>query len=570
MATYVFIDVSRKQQYIFKHNRLRDNLFNSYIIKAVTEEDKPQEHKLDNDTLAIQAVSLSVFLQEHFSAEKEPFVYSGGGNSIIKLSSPELAAEFSRKYSRAVLEAYPDLELYLSKVDESEVDLGKADYQMEIRRKLHERADQLKDKRRSAFRRWTYGIEEIGETGKAVPWTGQVEKPTEREEKQEDQARIDLARSKLFGRIEKRLPPSVEITVELKKYKLLAGEKSYIGIISVDGNKMGEMVSRMDDFARLNDFSETIEFLYADAVIRALQVFTDRMQYAENNKILLITPVVLSGDDICLITEGEAAIEVATQIVKELRKLSEQQECRTKLKMGPDDESYLTACAGVAIVKVNYPFFDAVKKAEALCHQAKESAHRLEQEGQAADSGEAAGVAASFIDWEIVQGQVMSESVYESQVRHRKDQEIFHIKPLRIDQEAAFEKDIYSYDAFKRLTDALQAARYSNEPTDRISSSFLEQIKKVLYGGWTQYSLLFRMNQRSDSRRLANLVKEIFLLETSDSSVGEREVETVSMQYGVVVSKKNSVNYYTYLLNDVLEVLDFMPEKEEERHDQRQ
>ena len=37
MTAYVFIDVSRKQEYIFRHNQLRLNLYHSAVIKLLTE-----------------------------------------------------------------------------------------------------------------------------------------------------------------------------------------------------------------------------------------------------------------------------------------------------------------------------------------------------------------------------------------------------------------------------------------------------------------------------------------------------------------------------------------------------
>ncbi|WP_054950079.1 hypothetical protein [Numidum massiliense] len=142
MATYAFIDVSQKQEFIYKHNKLRDNLYNSFIIKCVTEELPEPPEKL---------ISLSRHLTRHFSEQVE-FVYSGGGNSIVRFATKEQAEHFVRTYSGRVLRDYPDLELYISLVDDDEDEVvsvcGGIDgiKEKKIRELLHEKADKLKDK----------------------------------------------------------------------------------------------------------------------------------------------------------------------------------------------------------------------------------------------------------------------------------------------------------------------------------------------------------------------------------------------------------------------------------------
>ncbi|PAD08949.1 hypothetical protein CHH76_11875 [Shouchella clausii] len=158
MKAYVLIDVSQKQEYIFKNTKLKDNLYNSAIIKAVTEK-KPDQYS--NEKIPIP-ITLSGQLKK-MRVSNVP-IYSGGGNSIIEFDSVNTAEKFVRGYSLEVIKAYPDLELYISTV--SEEGLNFENFQ-ELRRELDKKLDEIKDKRNARFRRWTYGIEKINQVGKA-------------------------------------------------------------------------------------------------------------------------------------------------------------------------------------------------------------------------------------------------------------------------------------------------------------------------------------------------------------------------------------------------------------------
>lgn len=515
MAAYAYIDVSQKQEFIYKRNKLKDNLYHSFIIKSVTE-------KLEGLDPRQAKVSLSGYLEKHCRGQSE-VVYSGGGNSIIRFPSLQQGQAFVRGYSRAVLEDYPDLELYISLVDESEVNECGDGQEKKIREKLYQKADQLKDKRRARFRRWTYGVEKIDETGQAIRSEGK----TDRDYK--------LARKYLQGSLEQKLEgTSITITSELQDYKKGDEGKSYIGVITLDGNKMGEMVQQIPTFEKLAVFSREIENIYETALVDALKDYDEsRLSNPQTGEQLYITPVLMAGDDICLVVEAEHALEIAAQILKNIKAISEIKKQKSLHNTWlPGD--YLSACAGVAIAGYTYPFFEAVKAAEALCQRAKEMPHKV----TARESGEQR---ASFIDWEILQGQVAASQTYEDFVKHGRAREFFHIKPLCVDQEQAVMEDgIYSYDAFRKLVRKISKDK-------EISSSLLEDLKKNLYSGWEQYQLFFKM--RLGTRKLAETVEAAL---DGDAAC----------QCAVRVVKDGNVPIYTYILNDVLDVLPFILCKE--------
>lgn len=563
VRAYVFIDVSRKQEYIFRNKNLRNNLVNSYVIKAITEIPDHDADLLRPDGLkGKQArVLLKEFLESGYPGRYN-VIYSGGGNSIIQFEDAEQAGAFIKGYSLAVLQAYPHLELYISKVKENELSVDEKAHDVKIiRHLLIQRADKLKDKRRVMFRRWSYGIEKLDESGKPVAWGERLRSSAldaDRERLNQEQMKdLLLARKMLFSRLEDRLKENggqekVKVSVELSSYKANNESKSYIGVIAIDGNKMGELFGKLSSAEDLRAFSQAIEQLYADAVADTLYHYA-----ASRSAPLLVTPVLMSGDDICLVTQAEDALDIAEKILLRIREYSLQAKGALGQALGAaGEQAYLTACAGVAIVKVAYPFFDAIQIAERLCRQAKEGLYR---------TAEGVALSASFMDWEIVQGQVRAENLYESLTVRARELNHYRIRPLRVDQEKAFDNGVYSYRAFRQLVDAVRELldRDSDEG-EKVSSTFLEKIKKQLYEGWESYRLLFMLDQTGSAAALSRLVESIFCPDgqangTDPDQGGLRQQHAAFIQKNGIKQRDE----YHYILNDVLEALVFIASEKE-------
>ncbi|QDR78921.1 Cas10/Cmr2 second palm domain-containing protein [Sporomusa termitida] len=505
MAVYAYIDVARKQEFIYKNNKLRDNLHNSFLIKAITEEldrpDRPEDF------------CLSAYLEQAHPGQFA-FVYSGGGNSIIRLDTPDIGKEFVRKFSSAVLRRHPDLELYISLVGDDGTD-------KQLIENLHKAADEQKNRRRSRCRRWTYGVEKIDETGQAV------------RKESKNSSETKAAREYLKEKFQALVPPAhFFITTELKDYKKDEEGKSYIGVIAIDGNKMGEMVAGASGFAEIKELSNTIEAIYREAVRDAL--FSCFAPDRERTRRICITPVLMAGDDICLIVEAEQAIEIAAAILRSIQMVSGRKKQNNSLLGRLIAGDYLTACAGVAIARYNYPFFELVQAAEGLCSRAKEALYKVP-----ANKG-------SFIDWEVLPGPVpVARPQY---ARSGPVKEIFHVKPLRVDRTVPAEpvtaQGIYHYDAF---IDFLRCVR------QQVSTSSLAECRKHFYAGWEQYRLFLEFHK--DSGKLTELAERIF-----GAKAGVWE-------YAALTTKQQDVPFSrTYILNDILETSPFIALQEEEEY----
>jgi len=522
MSAYIYIDVSQKQEVIYKNSELKQNLYNSFIIKAVTEKLTEEGKNLDDEIEKFlkrnEIVYLEKYLEENLK-DKYCFEYCGGGNSIIRFDGDADAINFIKGYSFRILEKYPDLELYISIVDSKEIETNKYN-EKEIWESLENKLDKQKDERQARYRRYTYGIEEIEENEIKEDLNPDDQKKSEDNKKNA----IEKARKYIFSKFKASLNLQyINITSELNEYKKPGEGKSYIGVISIDGNKMGEMRHQIEDFHELRSFSEKIDSIYFEAITKAINKYAGKLDEKEK---LLVTPILQAGDDICLILEAENAIEITKSIIENIKEISERKEYDLIRKyMKPNSLKYLTACGGVAIARQSYPFFELVKTAERLCHEAKEAIYSTEAEN------------GSFINWEIVQSQVAAQYEYEEYAKIGGLQDEYHIKPLRVDQEELIQDGVFSYNAFSSM---VRKIKDKEENKQEISSSFLEGLKKHIYGGIEQYKLYLDMDKESRPK-LIKVINEIF-----SNNLDEY------MLYKVGDKK------FIYIINDVLEALPFM------------
>lgn len=546
-GAYIFIDVSRKQEFIFKQNELKASLFRSFIIKSLTEDLSQDKDLRDIDQLSYS--TLNRFLVN--GQWEHRFVFSGGGNSILYFSKKDDARAFIHNYAIEVLQKFPELELYMSLVDETP---GLDD--QAIRDRLHQDADRLKDRREGQFRRWSYGIEKIDATGMPIrKLTPEQRKKHEVEEKEVQ--RWLMAKLKRASKDQERT--YFNVTNELQEYRKNRSDsdigKSYIGIIAIDGNQMGEIVSQVANFEELWEFGRWIETVYDQAVCAALRDMGDPK--------LPVTPVVMAGDDVCLITNAEYALELAQKIVQHIMELSAYPHyLDPKQRSGPTISQplverlkslgldYLSACAGIAITRITYPFYESVKAAEDLCKRAKEKIYTVWTKDDK-------GAMPSFMDWSIVLGQVDPAERYERMVRRMNIQEQFHIKPLQIVRSR--DTPLYfTYGDFQRLSDRLIGAlQKSGQHTSTgdisrdgaISHSALEKVRRAAYDGPDAYRQLFRNDQTGQLRWLKQCVEECLVPEKFSLPL----LDTVAP-----IIEEKELRKVTYVLHDVLEVLPYM------------
>ncbi|WP_053956478.1 hypothetical protein [Inediibacterium massiliense] len=558
-STYIFIDVSKKQSFIYKNNRLKDNVYNSVIIKAITEtlEEDLNEENMTNDMKILykKLKKEMIFLKYELDKLKEEgkiieTMYSGGGNSIIKFEDKKTAIQFIENYSLKIYEKFPQLELYISYVEGSEFDMDEE----KIHKELHKRADKLKDARRGQIKRLTYGVEQIDELG--YPKQNLSEKKCFKEAK-------NFLQSKLKKDLNEK---NIEFTYELESYKKINKAlkddsivKNHMGVIAIDGNKMGELVNAIKTMDKeksyyyyLKQMSKEISKVYYESVKNAL------LTVAKKRNGIMITPIVLAGDDICLITQGTIAIELAAEMINQLHILSDTSKLDKKsiLKKLMENKNIknLTAAAGVCIVKPGYPFFESIKIAESRQSFGKTSMHKIKtietDQDNKRDSPKVANV--SMIDWEIVKGSDKEEIDYLEYISEGSKIKTYHIKPLwittpRYKGNKFYQEGTFLYEGFKNIVEKIQGMKKKGE----ISSSELQKIKNAMYSGEKQYELVFDMQKTTGINNLETMINQE--LNQENSSVEKRYCI-----FNKPCQEDEEKNESIYILNDIIDVLDFM------------
>ena len=146
----------------------------------------------------------------------------------------------------------------------------------------------------------------------------------------------------------------------------MAGDESasFIAIIHIDGNSMGETVTNLmknfrdydEAIENIKDISKCIDYNYREAFKSAILSTINKMGI--NNNTLRIKPLIFDGDDITVACDAKLAFELAVSTLNEISN----KEIRG---------NRMSACAGICIAKAHFPFSKAYKIAEEATTEAK-------------------------------------------------------------------------------------------------------------------------------------------------------------------------------------------------------
>ncbi len=473
----VAMEISKKQNYIFKSNKLKENIGASLIIKYVTED-----------------------LWEEFTDIKNK-VYSGGGNSYLSFSDIEKAKEFISDMSFHILKNYEGLEFY-SAIVEGEFNKDNMD---ELKNKLASK----KLKRQNSFRKVSFGVEEICKSTStpAIKVIKELKFKNENEKKEEFNHRavsqeawiknaffdhlnkgknseyFKIAKEKndydreinFFDKLDKdsdyKQFTSDEFSLDLDEFG--EDKNSQIAIVSIDGNKMGDMVGAIlksydgkDLKNKLDSFSEFIKESYENAFNKVKDSLKEN-----NEKKIPLRPLVLAGDDVTYIVDSKYALE-------SVRIFTESIENANLKDKFPEFNKKLTIGAGVVFVNKKAPFNKAYEMAEDLCKNAK-----ILVDGKS-----------STIDWHILKGEFDDIDDIRDKANHNKNSDIKEEKELFIRPVKLKSQD----DNKLSLAQILSTVDYINDPSNGIRVGKLRELLGVFDEGKTKTDIFinkYRLNE---------------------------------------------------------------------------
>lgn len=382
----VALDTSGIQSYIFGSNRLRENIGASHLVHLATEgwlldapeSLLPQRHNIAGG----RRQDAQKIEDELLDAE---LLYAGGGNAVLLFREREDARGFADKLSARLLCEAPGLDAVLS----SEM----FSWDQPLAQAMHNVLGKLAAKKAACER--SQPLMGLGVTA-ACQSTGLPANATVQERGEEGRRRIVSAEVKAkweqSGPAKQRLHQTLQEDQELEfdvpdEFEDLGrtkGESSYIAVVHADGNNMrkalGEIEGRYlsqggavnrDYIQELRGFSDRVKAAGQNALqtlTRRIEAYQRGRQSASARSYLPFRPLVYGGDDVTFVSDGRIGLWAAHAY---LEAFGQQQVPDGKGQLQPG-----VACAGVAIVKVRYPFARAYRLSEELCKNAKNTFKR--------------------------------------------------------------------------------------------------------------------------------------------------------------------------------------------------
>jgi hypothetical protein len=416
----VVLETSHIQKYIFGSNRLKENVGASYLVAAATEEwvhdvifQLDISHNLDepgflNNTIESNDLDVEI-------------LYCGGGNAVLLFRYDMIAKSFISILSRKALMEAPGLQLTFHKEEFNW-------HNASLSEAVGDALGVLKTQRSHQPPRT--GIAGLGVTtmcaSTSLPATMMDKDPdgnwqaisAEVYAKREAGDEVKDFFGKLIPEIEYQLKEEKALdyrfALEFDDLGRTKGESSFIAVVHIDGNDMGEIIRGMKKkyptskdnrpyIDAMRKFSENVKNAASDSLIKMLALLMNsideevhkiqslnskadiQLEKKDGKYILPFRPLVTGGDDITFVCDGRIGLDMAVSFIKAFEKYT-----------GEYFESKLTACAGVAIVNAHYPFARAYNLAEELCQSAKLERH---------DTGHKKGDKdRSLIDWHYTTG----------------------------------------------------------------------------------------------------------------------------------------------------------------------
>lgn len=370
-------DVRGKQQFIYRSEHLKEIIGGSAIIRDVFDDylydaAKEVRNKLfeaisdeaiyryeASGTEQIEKFSFMSFEQRMQSNQYiGEVVYNGGGNFFILYKSGQICREVTASFTRKVLQNIGTLKVICTYIS----DIHPDNYKEDVKRLYQQHRYTENQEAPTA----PYGTLPIVQTDylTSMPLTnyyrtvGSKSRTAVTKEAFAKYRKYDEIREREQCRpVDQRTIPDEKILDNLVTQK---GEESLLAVIYIDGNNMGAKVAEYNKNRKtyeecinsLRRFSSEIQRTFIDDrkpdIDAAIRIYSDK-----SDKEGVFRLIVGSGDEITIITNARAALQVAKAYLEAL----------------PSD---MSSCAGISIFHSHTPFAEAYRIAEECCENGKQ------------------------------------------------------------------------------------------------------------------------------------------------------------------------------------------------------
>lgn len=422
MTQYLaMFDLSGIQSFIFKTNRLKEIVGASYLVSRSLMENVRQligeEPEAWKTRKAIDFAELET--------QQGKVVYIGGGNALVLFDSKEAADRFALELKQRVFEqtggglriCYAGIE-----VDPASQRLREVDTQLRRRldavkavapQTLPAQGFSLNELDNETFEPLIYfpdGIQDVGGVKRYLPRSRYLKLSEYYAQEGTGKGQRKDEPSPLVRMFQgEDHEPRFAFHKEFKDFFTGADAKSFMAIVHIDGNTMGQRIreynegsltrnsSFHEDLADMAKLSRTISCVYADALVQTVEQVYGAESRDESGELveLPFRPVVADGDDITFICRSDRAFECLAAFVRALNNPA----------AGYDkdviDPAKLSVGCGIAFVKQTYPFSTGYDMAEWLCSSAKKAA--LKRYGSGLD------YPLSSVDFHVCSGELTTD-----------------------------------------------------------------------------------------------------------------------------------------------------------------
>lgn len=417
----VLIETSGNQNYIFSTNKLRENIGASdltyragtkWVLKAV--EKITHIAIWDDDTTKLRKNLLDPTLNrpiEDSGSVSVEVLIATSGKALLLTREHKDAKQIIQEVTLKAIKEAPSLDIYgliSAPFDWYAKDFRKSGLGS-VNREVHKKFEVVRSQRPSPISRFLRlpVVDECATSG--LPASPEIDKRTGKnissvsfsKQSENEKAFIRVAKllisderqirfaknigelDRLFGENEK---PSNNTDQDANGFDDSDDKMAWRAIIHADGNGLGEIFLKFDTLVSSNRdyvdkyrrFSLALDVCTESAFLKALNVFVDNPESNQNISVkrkIPIIPLVLGGDDLTVVCDGRYALNFTYEFLRAFEEETAKTEYYGGIIADVAKEALnadrLSACAGVAIVKLHFPFSVAYELAESLMKSAK-------------------------------------------------------------------------------------------------------------------------------------------------------------------------------------------------------
>lgn len=330
------LDVDNIQGYIFDTNKMKAIIGASWLLDHINAADDGETFSLlKNCKFGSSADEIR---------DDQNFIYSSGGNTKVIFDTPDAAQGFEKAITKAYAQHGISVTTHIhKKVDDS-------DFIKKTLLPAEKTLAQKKYNKSSSTNLSSSPYFKICELCGRRYANG----------KAGDSIVCEICRVRYEKADKKpRLFPDYTFVSNIEEMEPRSG---MIGVVVMDGNRMGEKIKGLSSIQDLKNFAVNFESIMKGAFDESLSDHLGVQRSAKH--FTSIRPLIMGGDDICFIISADAALDFVNTFIK---KVTDKSRTQTGL-FGQDGIRF---SAGVLFTKPNYPFNFAYRIAHSLLRSAK-------------------------------------------------------------------------------------------------------------------------------------------------------------------------------------------------------